>query len=84
MAEKPERQALWDALGLAWEMGYTIAVPLILFALGGRFLDRWIGSAPWLMLIGIGVAIVISSIAISRKIRAVCRVEFADDKVKRV
>lgn len=79
MDRSSERQALWDALGLAWEMGYTIAVPLILFALGGRFLDRWIGTAPWLMLIGIGVAIAISSIAITRKIRSVCRVEFTED-----
>ena len=84
MAESSQqRRALWDALGLAWEMGYTIAVPLILFALGGRFLDRWLATAPWLMLGGIGVAIAISSIAITRKIRQVCRVEFSDEKAKR-
>jgi len=81
MAESSQqRRALWDALSLAWEMGYTIAVPLILFALGGRFLDRWLTTAPWLMLVGIGVAIVISSIAITKKIRHVCRVEFEREK----
>lgn len=79
MARSSERQALWDALGLAWEMGYTIAIPLIVFALGGRFLDRWIGTAPWLMLIAIAIAIAISSTAITRKIRTVCRVEFSAD-----
>lgn len=83
MSQKAERQALWDALGLAWEMGYTIAIPLVVFALGGRFLDRWIGTAPWLMLIGIGVAIAISSIAISRKVKNVCRSEFSDEQSKR-
>lgn len=83
MARSSERQALWDALGLAWEMGYTIAVPLTLFALGGRFLDRWIGTAPWLMLVGIGAAIAISSIAITRKVKNVCRAEFSDERSKR-
>jgi hypothetical protein len=76
MGQKPERRALWDALGLAWEMGYTIAIPLVLLALGGRILDRWLGIAPWLMLAGIGTSIAISSIAITRKIKSVCRMEF--------
>lgn len=80
MGRQSERQALWDALGLAWEMGYTIAIPLVVLAFGGRFLDRWLGTAPWLMLAGIGVAIAISSIAITRKIRSVCRVEFPTEK----
>ncbi len=80
MSRQSERQALWDALGLAWEMGYTIAVPLILLAFGGRLLDRWLSTSPWLMLAGIGIAITISSIAITKKIRHVCSVEF--EKVK--
>lgn len=83
MSQRSERQALWDALGLAWEMGYTIAIPLVLFAIGGRFLDRWLGTAPWLMLVGIGVAIVMSSIAITKKVRNVCRAEFLGERTQR-
>ncbi len=55
---------LWGALGLAWEMGYTIAVPLVLFALGGRFLDHKLGTSPWLLLTGVIVSIPISTIVI--------------------
>lgn len=51
----------WSALSLAWELGYTIAVPLVVLALGGRLLDRKLDTSPWLLLIGIFISLVVSS-----------------------
>lgn len=51
----------WSALSLAWELGYTIAIPIVVFALGGRLLDRKLGTSPWLLLVGIGISLVVSS-----------------------
>ena len=51
----------WSALSLAWELGYTIAVPIVVFALGGRLLDRKLETAPWLLLAGIFLSLVVSS-----------------------
>lgn len=51
----------WSALSLAWELGYTIAVPIVVLALLGRLLDRKLGTAPWLLLAGILLSIVASS-----------------------
>ena len=62
------RNGLWEALSLAWEMGYTVAVPLVVFALGGRFLDHKLGTSPWLLLTGVMVSIPISTIVIYLKI----------------
>jgi len=62
---KPEKQ--WSALGLAWELGYTIAVPLVFFALVGRFLDRKLGTSPWILLIGILFSIALSSWLVYKK-----------------
>jgi len=31
---RKERSGLWQALGLAWNLGYIIALPLVVFALG--------------------------------------------------
>jgi len=59
-----ESAGLWGALGLAWEMGYTIAVPLVAFALGGRWLDHKFGTSPWILLTGVFVSIPISTIVI--------------------
>lgn len=56
-----EERSAWSALGLAWELGYTIAVPLVVFALGGRLLDRKLDTSPWLLLTGIFISLVVSS-----------------------
>lgn len=63
----------WAAVGIAWQLGYTIAVPLVVLALVGRFLDRKIGTSPWLLLAGIAAALAISSIGVARSIRALNR-----------
>jgi F0F1-type ATP synthase assembly protein I len=57
----------FSALSFAWEMGYTIAVPIVVLALLGRFLDKKIGTTPWLLLFGILLSIVLSSYAIYKK-----------------
>ena len=57
----------FSAVGLAWELGYTIAVPLVVFALGGRWLDKKLGTAPWLLLVGILVSIALSSWLVYKK-----------------
>ena len=51
----------WSALSLAWELGYTIAIPIVVFALAGRWLDRRLDTAPWLLLTGIFISLVVSS-----------------------
>lgn len=58
----------WSALGLAWELGYLIVVPLVLFALGGRFLDKKLGTSPWMLIAGMLVAIVITSVIVYKKV----------------
>ncbi|MFA6285353.1 MAG: AtpZ/AtpI family protein [Parcubacteria group bacterium] len=63
--KEPNKQ--FSALGLAWELGYTIAVPLVALALLGRFLDKKLGTAPWLLLFGILISIAVSSWAVYKK-----------------
>ena len=62
---KPDKS--FSALGLAWQLGYTIAVPIVVFALVGRFLDKKLGTSPWLLLAGILVSIAVSSWAVYKK-----------------
>ena len=66
----PARRSLGEggsAISLAWELGYTIAVPLVALALLGRFLDKKLGTAPWLLLVGILVSITVSSWLVYKK-----------------
>ncbi len=57
----------FSALSLAWELGYTIAAPIVVLALGGRFLDKKLGTAPWMLLAGILISIAVSSWAVYKK-----------------
>jgi hypothetical protein len=65
------RAPLWQALGLAWELGYTIAIPLVLLALAGRWADQAFHTSPWLLLAGIGLSIMASSILLVRKFKQI-------------
>lgn len=66
MDSAPKRPLL-QALNLAWELGYTIVIPLVLFALAGRYADKAFGTSPWLLLAGMTLAITVTTIALVRK-----------------
>lgn len=71
--ETPQRNALWQALNMALELGYTIAIPLVVLALAGRWADTQFHTGPWLFLAGIVLAIVSSSILLIRKFSKLLR-----------
>ena len=54
---------------MSFEVGYTIAVPLILLALGGRLLDKNLDTAPLFILLGIVLALIISSWSVYKKVK---------------
>lgn len=56
---------------LAGELGYMIAIPIVIFALIGRFADRFFDTSPWLLLIGILISIFTSTWLIYRKVKEV-------------
>ncbi len=58
------RKTWWQALSLAGQLGWVIAVPLVLFAAVGQLLDKQLDTSPWLLLGGIGVSILVSTIGL--------------------
>jgi len=71
----------FSALSLAWELGYLMAIPLVVLALLGRFLDKTWGTSPWLLLVGIGLSLLISSWTVYLKVTKII-VETAKDEKK--
>lgn len=69
--KEAEKSLFWQAIGLAWQFGYTIAVPLIALVLAGRFLDKKFDSSPLLLLTGIVLSIIVSSIVLLIKVKKV-------------
>ncbi len=71
--ETPSRRTYWQALNIAWELGYTIAVPLVLFTLAGRWADKAMHTSPWLLLLGMALAIVLTTLLLIRKFSRLLR-----------
>lgn len=69
-AEK-EKSVFWQAVGLAFKFGYTITIPLVALALAGRFLDKKFDSSPLLLLTGIVLSLIVSSIILLVKVKKV-------------
>lgn len=59
----------WSAFGLALELGWSIAIPLVVLAIIGRLADKTLNTAPWLFLVGILASIAISIYLIYRKVK---------------
>ena len=49
-------------------LGMEIAVPVAVMALGGHWVDRWLGSEPWFLLVGAMLGIVTVFYILFRKV----------------
>lgn len=65
--EIKEKNQTWSALSLAWQLGYSIAIPLVVLALGGRLLDKKFGTSPWILLSGVILSLFISTFLVYSK-----------------
>ena len=64
---------LFLALRLAWNLGYIIALPAVLFGFGGAFLDKEFNTSPLFLLLGFVLAITLSTIGVYRIIKQINR-----------
>lgn len=55
------------AIGFVWELLIALLVPIALCALGGRWLDRRLGTAPWLTFISFPLALALAFKMIRQK-----------------
>ena len=55
----------------AMELGVGIAVPVVAFALGGRFIDKYTHTGHLFLFIGLALALVTSFMIITKKIRII-------------
>lgn len=79
MSEQKESEAEnslskeFSAWALAWELGWQMAIPLVVFALLGRYADKYFGTSPWLLVVGVVFAATLSSYLIYRKVTKILK-----------
>jgi ATP synthase protein I len=50
--QPPDRRLLRQ-IGVLSGVGLTLVIATVLGLAGGYYLDRWLGTSPWLMLVGL-------------------------------
>ena len=50
----PGEKGAWKALGELSSIGLTLVLATVLGLGGGYYADRWLGTKPWLTLLGLG------------------------------
>ncbi len=57
-------------ISLSFELGYIIAIPIVVFGLLGKWLDmRLHHSFPWVTLVGIALAILSTTVWITKRLQ---------------
>jgi ATP synthase protein I len=59
----------WKALAELSTIGMTMVLATVIGLAGGYFLDRWLGTTPWLTLIGLGLGIAAGFVNFFRSVR---------------
>jgi F0F1-type ATP synthase assembly protein I len=82
MAKKREgfSKEEFSALKLAWELGYTITIPLVILVLVGRFLDKRFDTSPIFLLAGILLSMITSVVGIYRTVKPILSKFEREDK----
>jgi ATP synthase protein I len=63
----------WKALGELSTIGLTLVLATVIGLAGGYFLDRWLGTKPWLTLIGLGFGIAAGFVNLFRSVNRAAR-----------
>jgi ATP synthase protein I len=64
-----EDPSAWKALGELSTVGLTLVVATVLGLAGGYYLDRWLGTSPWLTLIGLLLGIAAGFVNLFRTVK---------------
>ena len=68
--DKPKRNlSKSELVSLAFELGYMIAFPIVIFAFLGSWLDKRFGTVPLYTVLGVVLAVVSTTIWIYRKFK---------------
>ena len=64
----PGEKGTWKALGELSSIGLTLVLATVIGLGAGYYADRWLGTKPWLTLLGLGTGIVAGFVNLFRSV----------------
>lgn len=65
----PGEKGAWKALGELSSIGITLVLATVIGLVGGYYADRWLGTKPWLTLLGLGFGIAAGFVNLFRSVK---------------
>lgn len=59
---------MWKYLTIVGQIGFTIAIPIVILALTGRYFDERLGTSPWFLISAVVLSLIISSIILYSRV----------------
>lgn len=60
----------WRALAELTSLGMTMVLATVIGLVAGYYADRWLGTSPWLLLLGLVLGIVASFVSLFHSVRS--------------
>jgi ATP synthase protein I len=67
MAQSGDKSG-WSGLAELSSVGFAMVVATVIGLAGGYYLDRWLGTKPWLLLLGLGFGIAAGFVMLFRSV----------------
>lgn len=61
-------QGAWKALGELSSVGLALVIATVIGLVGGYYADRWLGTSPWLLLLGLALGIAAGFVNLFRSV----------------
>ena len=65
-----EEPSSWKALAELSTVGITLVLATVIGLAAGYYADRWLGTSPWLTMIGLGLGIAAGFVSLFRAVKA--------------
>jgi ATP synthase protein I len=68
MASGPE--PAWKSVGELASIGVALVLATVIGLVAGYYADRWLGTSPWLTLVGLGLGIAAGFVTLFRSVKS--------------
>ncbi len=71
--QNKDRKLTAELISFAYNIGFAIIIPIIIFVVSGRLIDKKLNSSPIYLLVGLALSFITTSFIIMKKIKEISK-----------